>query len=459
MFGSGFDVSGQTPYLDESLRVALDWILAASSTKDQLVVLVGSDVDSYWGGDTGIPTNIRPSFVISRQNPGTDVFGSCAAALASASMLYSGVPLPISKTQNGTVPALQDSTYAQKLLDRAQTLFDLASTATPQQVYQKAVKGVGWAYPSTDYADELVFSSTFLALATGNQSYVDYAQTTYKANNFPVNFGAVNWDGRAPTLPVLLSQLAILRPNMGVSFSKYQSDAELWFDGIVKGKMDQTFTTKGGLFWWKGDSDPASTNPAVHASSLMLMYRGMASSNGKEMSYTTFAQGQIDYVLGKNPMNAVYVVGAHPNSAQNPHSALAAGGNPDGSDIDTVPAKEAYVLYGGIVGGPDKNDNYFDRRGDWQQTEAAIGSQAALINVISYMLATNTTKDPFYVALTADRVHPSGSSSSGQGLSTGAIVGIAIGAAILLALVIVGLYFCRRRRASRALHRQNAERI
>ena len=63
-----------------------------------------------------------------------------------------------------------------------------------------------------------------------------------------------------------------------------------------------------------------------------------------------------------------YVVGVNPNSPSNPHSALASGGY-DLDKIDSDPPQEAYVLYGAVVGGPDKRDNFYDIRSDWPQTE------------------------------------------------------------------------------------------
>ena len=46
-----------------------------------------------------------------------------------------------------------------------------------------------------------------------------------------------------------------------------------------------------------------------------------------------------------------------------------ASGGYDIGNIDTDPAVEAYVLYGAVVGGPDKRGRYFDIRSDWPQTE------------------------------------------------------------------------------------------
>lgn len=47
---------------------------------------------------------------------------------------------------------------------------------------------------------------------------------------------------------------------------------------------------------------------------------------------------------------------------------MASGGN-NISDIDNSPQEEAYILYGAVVGGPDKHDDFYDIRSDWPETE------------------------------------------------------------------------------------------
>ena len=47
---------------------------------------------------------------------------------------------------------------------------------------------------------------------------------------------------------------------------------------------------------------------------------------------------------------------------------MASGGN-DIDHIDTSPQQEAYILYGGVVGGPNQKDRFYDIRSDWPETE------------------------------------------------------------------------------------------
>ena len=51
-------------------------------------------------------------------------------------------------------------------------------------------------------------------------------------------------------------------------------------------------------------------------------------------------------------------------------SAMASGGN-DIGNIDHSPEKMAHVLYGGMVGGPAKDDSFQDKRSNYKQSEVS----------------------------------------------------------------------------------------
>lgn len=138
----------------------------------------------------------------------------------------------------------------------------------------------------------------------------------------------------------------------------------------------------GGLLYWKGDSDEASLNPAMAVATLMFKYAPMASSTDKTNSYNSFAQSQLNYMLGSNPMSVPYLVGQHPNSPSNPHSAPASGGS-DMNNIRDDPPTEAHVLYGAMVGGPLSSDLFWDWRDDWVQTEVALDYNAMIPTLAS----------------------------------------------------------------------------
>ena len=135
-------------------------------------------------------------------------------------------------------------------------------------------------------------------------------------------------------------------------------------------------------------ADKRNTYQAIHffspLRSATLISR---SSNSRKVKLTTFSVktrcpvcpisplSQSDHFL--NNLTVPYVVGMNPNSPRNPHSAMASGGD-DISNINTSPPAEAYTLYGGVVGGPDKRDRYYDLRDDWPQTEVRFLSTPSI---------------------------------------------------------------------------------
>lgn len=62
----------------------------------------------------------------------------------------------------------------------------------------------------------------------------------------------------------------------------------------------------------------------------------------------------------------------------------------------------AHVLYGAIVGGPDDQDNFYDIRNDYLQTEVAIDYNAPFQSLMAYQISIQAA-DPPYVTITEDR--------------------------------------------------------
>jgi hypothetical protein len=66
----------------------------------------------------------------------------------------------------------------------------------------------------------------------------------------------------------------------------------------------------------------------------------------KPSKYSEWAKSQMDYLMGKNPINRCYIVGYNDIAAKYPHHRAASGLS---KCEDTGPHK--YVLYGALVGG------------------------------------------------------------------------------------------------------------
>lgn len=454
-YGRGYDVANQTAYLDSMLRWGLDYLIKAHPAPDTLYVLVGNTNtdDDYWGGDLNIPKS-RPSYQINGTNPGTDAAAGASAAFSACSALYS------QRSFNGkySSPAsLANSSYAATLLTHAQQLYSFAVNAPGgQKTYQTSVPAVAKSYKSNSFQDELTIAALFLAWATNSTTLYQQAESYYSKFGLAGGDDVFNWDSKTPGLAVLFAQITQSSAGIGGNLANWQQEAERYFDVIVnqkgRGKL-----TKNGLLFYEGDSDAASLNPSLNAAMLMTRYASIASSGAKQASYINFAQSQMNYALGKNPMSVPYIVGSNPNSPSNPHSAPASGGDDIGK-INTSPPKETYVLYGAVIGGPDKNDNYYDIRSDWPETEVALDYNAPMLTLTA-MHVLNETTDPFFTSLQpgayekvrpkgtpCDEVFPCGGTGS---LSKGARIAIAVTVSVVGLALIGLLLWCIRSRFAR----------
>ncbi|RIB06730.1 glycoside hydrolase family 9 protein [Gigaspora rosea] len=419
-WGKGYELANQTQYLREMVKWGTDWLINASSntnnTADQYLYVMIGNIESdlnYWGPDTDIPT-LRPSLKVNSSAHGTDVSGETAAAMAASSLLFRN--------------QFNDNGYANTLLTYAKNLYSFAEM-TPFTLYQNSVPQVKSAYSSSSYFDELVWGALWLYRATNDTSYLDKAVNYFNTNSLSGLKKVFNWDEKSGGCYVLFAQLF---QQSGQDSSKWKSEAERYLDGIVNQSSGCTLTN-GGLYWCDGDSDSASLNPSLDAAFLCLIYAPIATSSAKTQAYVNFALSQIDYTLGKNPINTPYIVGVHPNSPQNPHHAGAHGGN-DVSNLNNPPQTQN-VLYGALVGGPNKKDKFSDSRTDFAQTEVALDYNAPFQSLMAYQMI-NSRSDPYYVNV------PPGKPQSK--ISVGAIVAIVIICVILLIIAI--LLFLKRKK-------------
>ncbi|KAK9689336.1 hypothetical protein RND81_09G053400 [Saponaria officinalis] len=115
-------------------------------------------------------TTSRHAYKVDEKNPGSDVVGETAAAMAAASMVF--------RTTN--------TRYSNMLLEHAQQLFEFADKYRGK--YDKSVKEVKGYYPSSSgYKDELLWASLWLYKATKKDKYLDYVISN------AVSFGGVTW--------------------------------------------------------------------------------------------------------------------------------------------------------------------------------------------------------------------------------------------------------------------------
>ncbi|KAG0230755.1 hypothetical protein BGX31_005732, partial [Mortierella sp. GBA43] len=393
-FWEGYRLANQTQHLDKMVRWGMDWLIKAHPNNNTLWVQVGSgDVDNnYWGPDTNIPKP-RPSYAVTNTRPGTDAVADAAAAFAACGMLYRD--------------KFNDTAYSTTLQTHADSLYRMAETALPQQVYQVAVPAVSCCYASSGFVDELAWGAAWMYKLTKDATYGSKASKYIdQLNSQSVQTNPVTWDDKTGLIYVLMASVTAGTS----SYSKWESLAEQFADYTVRAPKPCMYT-KGGLYYCTGNSGDNSAVIAANAAfALHLLANQIGTTAGsnpddstqsKIDKYRSFAQSQVNYLLGDNPEKTPYVVGVHPNSPINPHSAPASGGT-DPDTIDSFPEKERYTIYGALVGGPDKNDRFQDRRSDWRQNEVALDYNAPLNGLMAYQVMTSQVSPP-YVVIPAGR--------------------------------------------------------
>lgn len=300
----------------------------------------------YWGPPEKMKM-ARPAYKIDRQNPGSDLAGEAAAALAAAAIAFRPT----------------DAAYADQLLQHAEQLFEFADTYRGK--YSDSIPQAKSYYNSGGYIDELVWAATWLYKATGKTSYLNQAESNYYG--ITANW-THNWDLKDQGATVLLAQLT--------GKEMYRNHAERWLDYWTNANDNGIQTTPGGLAWLtKWGSLRYSANTAMIAG----IYSDTVADEGDR--YANFAESQIDYILGDNPRDFSYMVGFGDNFPLQPHHRSASGTSPKSIEPNRN------ILYGALVGGLTEADDfaYQDKRSDYVSNEVTLDYNAGLTGALAWM--------------------------------------------------------------------------
>ncbi|MGD1897346.1 MAG: glycoside hydrolase family 9 protein [Phormidesmis sp.] len=351
-YKNGYQKSGQLDEALDAIKWGTDYLLNAHVAKNgKTQAFYGQvglgDVDhSYFGRVEDMDVE-RPAFKIDAQNPGTDLAAEAAASLAAAAMLFQ-------ESRPG---------YSNKLLKNAKQLYRFADEYRGR--YSDSIQDADKFYKSWDgYEDELAWGATWLYKATGDQQYLDEAESNYDGVGWTQSWGDKNCG-----TSVLLAQE---KPGN----ARYRQDAETWLNNWTDGNGGVKYTP-GGFAWL---TEWGSTRMAANAAFIAGVYSDTVTDpQGK---YAAFAEGQIDYLLGDNPNDFSYMVGFGDNYAKQPHHR-----NATGTPNFNTPADNLHTLYGALVGGPTRasDDAYRDVRSDYVANEVALDYNAGFTGALARM--------------------------------------------------------------------------
>ncbi|KAJ1281978.1 hypothetical protein BS78_03G014500 [Paspalum vaginatum] len=396
-YGDQMAAAGELGHAVEAVRWGTDYFVKAHPEPNVLYGEVGdgdSDHDCWMRPED--MTTSRRAYRLDPQNPGSELAGETAAAMAAASLVFRS----------------SDPGYANQLLQHSKQLFDFADKYRGR--YDSSITVARRYYASSSgYGDELLWAAAWLYQATDDRRYLDYLANNADAlggTGWSINqFG---WDVKYPGVQVLAAQM-LLRGKTGGGgahadvLRRYKQKADLFACACLgKGGSNSVHRTPGGMMYhqsWNNIQFVTSASFLLAAyADLLAAARQVAqcpsSGSARPSELMAFAQSQVDYILGSNPRATSYMVGYGATYPRQAHHR--------GASIVSVKVNQVFVscqagystwyhrrggnpnlLDGATVGGPDEYDNFADERDNYEQTEATTYNNAPLMGVLARLAA------------------------------------------------------------------------
>lgn len=370
-FGSGYDMSGQKQRGLEVLRWGADFLskCVISPTRVVAQVGLGGPDHAYWTRPEDI-TSVYPVSELSPRKPGADLAGSMAAALAASSMAFKA----------------SDRVRAGRYLKAAQTVFDFG--AKYPGVYSKSISDAAAFYASSSQFDDMALGAVWLFRATRNATYLQLARTYFAKNlqSEGVGWPSHDWDGQQYMAAVHLAALDPKGPQAAVSRDLIKKIQGAWLAG---GNGSVKKTPKGLM--WLAPWGALRHNGNVQ---FVLLLDGKLSKDAAALQRAVcYARKQTGYILGDTGRS--YLVGYGTNFPKQPHHRAASCPSPPtacGWDWFNKDAPNPQTLLGALVGGPDADDAFEDKRSDYIKGEVAIDYSSGFTSALAALMETRGVK-------------------------------------------------------------------
>ncbi len=371
-FRSAYEETGQAAHAEVICRYFCDYFIRSTFRDENGDVIafcyqVGDgDIDhAYWQAPE-IDAMDRPAYFATKDLPTTDVVSECAAALAINYYNFKDT----------------DSEYAETCLDYAIALYDFATEN--EKIVGQGADGPKSYYTSSKWEDDYSFASCWLYLITEDHDYlencleyVDY----YAAPGYVLCWNDM-WNG----VDILLGRIQEIYPEVAEEYrtaagrNPYEK-IDFWYmiAKALHAYMDAEIgtTTDAGYFWLNTWGSARYNTAAQFCALVYDKYNDgvdLYKEDSEPYIFSDWALGQMEYLIGDNPINRCYVVGYSEVAAKFPHHRAASGLT---KCEDTDPHK--HVLYGALVGGPDADDQHIDVTADWIYNEVTIDYNAAFV--------------------------------------------------------------------------------
>ncbi|MGN0613024.1 MAG: glycoside hydrolase family 9 protein [Porcipelethomonas sp.] len=341
-FGDSFEKTGQTKHYMDLMKYFCQYFMNCTFMDDSgdTVAFCYQVGDGDYDNDSWMPPELqdvsikRSAYFLTADDKGTDIKAQTAAALAVNAVNFIDY----------------DKEFSDKCLTYARSLYDFAVSSplgtAPSDGY----------YTSSSFYDDLSFAALWLYISTGETAYLEDAENWLK--NAGSGSDHFDWNNMWAAAQCL--------------YAEVKNDTGSW--NTVKTALDNCrtkYNTPGGYAYF---SYWGSARHNCNAQLTALIY---SKYQGDEV-YSDWAKGQMEYIMGDNPLNRCYITGFSENSAQYPHHRAASG---LAIDVDTNTHR--HTLIGALVGGPDGNDEHNDSTGEYQQNEVALDYNAGFTGALA----------------------------------------------------------------------------
>ncbi|WP_018751213.1 glycoside hydrolase family 9 protein [Paenibacillus sanguinis] len=363
-YRDGYEQAGQLDEILDNIRWATDYFIKAHTAPNELWGQVGNGTaDHNWWGPAEVMPMDRPAYKIDAANPGSDLAGETAAALAASSIIFKD----------------SDPGYSALLLQHAKELYQFADQYRGK--YSDSITDARAFYQSwSGYADELSWAAVWLYLATDDPDYLDQAIAasdewgTDQQGNWDYKWTHA-WDDKHYGAQLLLARIT----NDPRFVQSTEKNMQFWTTG-VSGTGERVSYTPGGLAHldqW------GALRYAANQAFLAFVYSDWVSDPVSKQTASSFAEQQILYMLGDNPRQSSYVIGYGNNSPEHPHHRTSHG---SWSDSQNEPPYHRHILYGALVGGPSITDDYTDSISDYVSNEVATDYNGGFTGALAKMM-------------------------------------------------------------------------
>ncbi|XP_022928924.1 endoglucanase 4-like [Cucurbita moschata] len=379
----GKDMGPDLPYAIDSIRWATDYLLKATSVPGFVFAQVGDPYADHvcWERPEDMDTPRTP-YAVSKKFPGSEVSAEIAAALAASSIIFKAL----------------DRGYSARLLKRARMVFEFADTYRGS--YNESVGA--WVCPFycsySGYEDELIWGAAWLFKATKAANYWNYITKNGIQSYSDGSFAEFGWDTKHAGINVLISKFMM----SGNNYSNFINYADKLVCSVLPESPSVSVSySPGGLLFKPGGSN---MQHSTALSFLLLLYSRYLNQSKRLLHcgnvvasssrLVQVAKGQVDYILGSNPLGMSYMVGygskfpqrihhrasSLPSMADHPQRIACSNGHPYFESNNPNPN----LLIGAVVGGPDNKDSYEDSRVDFVHSEPTTYINAPLVGLLAY---------------------------------------------------------------------------